>query len=197
MFLLLVFVLEPRERELCEGRDFFWVLCFVELEHCRNSSSCSCAATGAHSRTRRCCLEAASNVAGSEEANMLYCYEDIAHVCVRGQLPYFAESVKCCLCVARRVFLCVKATNCDEPPSSVVEDVSPLFTFVLVLCFLSWLQEAERDSLLILKGAEVEKQAMLKASKSAPTPEAKAGAAATELKAEPKAEPAKTKPAAS
>lgn len=64
-----------------------------------------------------------------------------------------------------------------------------LFAF----CFsLSWLQEAERDSLLILKGAEVEKEALLRASKTGPTPDTKTGAAATE----PKAEPAKTKPAA-
>lgn len=55
------------------------------------------------------------------------------------------------------------------------------------------MQEAERDSLSILKGAEVEKEALLKASKTGPTPKIEAGAAA----AEPKAEPTKTKPAAS
>lgn len=65
----------------------------------------------------------------------------------------------------------------------------------------SLLEEAERDSLLILKGAEVEKEALLKAikteptpeTKPEPTPETKTGAAA----AEPKAEQAKTKPTAS
>lgn len=185
MFLLLVFVLEPRERELCEGRVVSSGFCVLW--------NWSIAETVPLAR-----------VLQQEHTPELVVIALKPRPMLRG-----AKRPTCCtatkilhMCVFVASFhFSLKATYCDEPPSSVVEDVSPLFTCVLVLCFLSWLQEAERDSLLILKGAEVEKQAMLKASKSAPTPEAKAGAAATELKAEPKtepkAEPAKTKPAAS
>lgn len=78
------------------------------------------------------------------------------------------------------------------PP--IVVDQAPPFSYLRWCCFTSLrLQEAERDSLLILKGAEVEKEALLKASKTGSTAEAQTGAAA----AEPKAEPAEPQSAAS